>query len=225
MNTSLAEENYLKAIFTLYEREGTNVSTSALAEHLNVSAASVTDFVKKMAVKKLVRYEKSKGVLLSDLGEQIAVSIIRKHRLWEVWLVEKLGFRWDEIHEIAEQLEHVNSDALVEQLDKHLEFPKTDPHGDLIPDARGRFAKTTNIPLTSCETGDWVRFTGVADHSNSFLQFLTRNNLSLGDELQVLQIEQFDQSFEVKINRKVKRVFSKEVVKNLLVVKTSGGII
>lgn len=221
MNTSLAEENYLKAIFTLYERDGTNVSTSALAEHLNVSAASVTDFVKKMAAKKLVRYEKSKGVQLSDLGEQIAVSIIRKHRLWEVWLVEKLGFRWDEIHEIAEQLEHVNSDALVEQLDKHLGFPKTDPHGDFIPDARGRFAKNANVPLISCQTGDWVRFTGVADHSNSFLQFLTKNNLSLGDELQVLQIEQFDQSFEVKINRKVKRIFSKDVVKNLLVVKSA----
>ncbi|HNH20599.1 MAG TPA: metal-dependent transcriptional regulator, partial [Ferruginibacter sp.] len=117
--TSLAEENYLKAIYKLHERNGAMVSTSALAESLQVNAASVTDFIKKMAAKKLISYEKSRGVMLTEKGRLIALSIIRKHRLWEVWLVTNLGFKWDEVHEIAEQLEHVISDELIEQLDKH----------------------------------------------------------------------------------------------------------
>lgn len=215
--TSLAEENYLKAIYKLYEKSGTMVSTSSLAETLNISAASVTDFVKKIAAKKLVTYEKSKGVKLTEQGKNIALSTIRKHRLWEVWLVDKLGFRWDEIHEIAEQLEHVVSDELIEQLDKHLGFPKTDPHGDLIPDAKGRFIRMTSKPLADCVKGNKVKLTGVAEHSNSFLQYLTKNNLSLGDEILVESVEEFDHSFQVKVNKKERKLLSKEVVKNLLV--------
>ncbi len=216
--TSLAEENYLKAIYKLHEKSGAMVSTSALADTLQINAASVTDFIKKMAGKKLISYEKSKGVRLTEQGRSIAVNIIRKHRLWEVWLVNKLGFKWDEVHEIAEQLEHVISDELIELLDKHLGYPKADPHGDLIPDAKGRFAKTSSKPLLDCNAGDKVRFTGVADHSNSFLQFLTKSNLKLGDEILVESIEEFDNSFHVKVNRKERRTLSKEVVKNLLVV-------
>ena len=116
--TSLAEENYLKEIYKLHEKSGAMVSTSALAETLQINAASVTDFIKKMASKKLISYEKSKGVMLTEYGRQIALNIIRKHRLWEVWLVNKLNFKWDEVHEIAEQLEHVVSNELIEQLDK-----------------------------------------------------------------------------------------------------------
>ena len=166
--TSLAEENYLKAIYKLEEKHGDIVTTSALADTLAINAASVTDFIKKMATKKLITYEKSKGVKLSEEGRQIALNIIRKHRLWEVWLVNNLGFKWDEVHEIAEQLEHVISDELIEQLDKHLGYPKADPHGDLIPDAKGRFIKNTSKPLIDCVTGDKVKFTGVAEHSNTF---------------------------------------------------------
>jgi DtxR family transcriptional regulator, Mn-dependent transcriptional regulator len=216
--TSLAEENYLKAIYKLHEKSGTMVSTSALAEVLGVSAASVTDFIKKIAAKKLVAYEKSRGVRLTDQGRQIALSIIRKHRLWEVWLVNKLGFKWDEVHDIAEQLEHIISFELIEHLDKHLGYPKTDPHGDLIPDAKGRFAKTSSRPLLECTTGSKVKLIGVDDHSNSFLQYLTKNNLSLGDEIIVESIEEFDHTFHVKVNRKYKKMLSREVVKNLLVV-------
>jgi DtxR family Mn-dependent transcriptional regulator len=215
--TSSAEENYLKAIYKLHEKSGAMVTTSELAETLKVSAASVTDFIKKIAVKKLVSYEKSKGVKLTDTGRLIAVNIIRKHRLWEVWLVNKLDFKWDEVHEIAEQLEHVISDELIDHLDKHLGYPSTDPHGDLIPDAKGRFAKINSKPLLECKPGDKVKFTGVADHSNNFLQYLTKNNLHLGDEIQVQSVEVFDNTFSVKINRKENKVFSKEVVKNLLV--------
>lgn len=216
--TSLAEENYLKAIYKLQEKDGTIVSTSALAETLGINAASVTDFIKKMAVKKLITYKKSKGVLLSEQGRQIALSIIRKHRLWEVWLVNKLNFKWDEIHEIAEQLEHVVSDELIEQLDEHLGFPKADPHGDLIPDSKGRFAKITSKPLSDHQVGDIIRFVGVDEHSNSFLQYLTKNNIKLGDELLIESIEEFDKSYQVKVNRKEKKLLSKDVVKNLFVI-------
>ena len=216
--TSLAEENYLKAIYKLHEKSGNMVSTSALAETLAVSAASVTDFIKKMAAKKLVSYEKSRGVRLTDHGRMIALNTIRKHRLWEVWLVNKLGFKWDEVHDIAEQLEHVISDELIENLDKHLGYPKADPHGDLIPDAKGRFAKTSSKPLLEFVSGSKVKLVGVDDHSNSFLQYLTKNNLSLGDEILVEAIEEFDQTFHVKINKKQGKLLSRDVVKNLLVV-------
>ncbi len=215
--TSLTEENYLKEIYKLHEKNGAMVSTSSLAENLQINAASVTDFIKKMAAKKLISYEKSKGVMLTERGRIIAINIIRKHRLWEVWLVNNLGFKWDEVHEIAEQLEHVISDELIEQLDKHLGYPKADPHGDLIPDAKGRFIKTISKPLIECKKGDKVKFMGVAEHSNSFLQYLTKSNIKLGDELLVEAIEEFDKSFQVKINRKESKQLSKEVVKNLLV--------
>jgi DtxR family transcriptional regulator, Mn-dependent transcriptional regulator len=215
--TSSAEENYLKAIYKLHETSGAMVTTSELAESLKVSAASVTDFIKKIAAKKLVSYEKSKGVKLTDTGKQIAVNIIRKHRLWEVWLVDKLHFKWDEVHDIAEQLEHVVSNELIDHLDKHLGYPATDPHGDLIPDAKGRFAKTASKPLLDCTAGEKVKFIGVADHSNSFLQYLTKNNLHLGDEILVESVETFDSTFAVKVSGKANKVLSKEVVKNLLV--------
>jgi DtxR family transcriptional regulator, Mn-dependent transcriptional regulator len=215
---SLTEENYLKAIYKIYEKNGSMVSTSALAEELGVSAASVSDFVKKIAAKKLISYEKSKGVILTEKGRHIALNIIRKHRLWEVWLVNKLGFKWDEVHEIAEQLEHVVSDELIAELDKHLGYPKTDPHGDLIPDAQGNFAKNTGKPLHNCLANDVVKFIGVAEHSNPFLQFLTKNNLALGDEITVDSVEEFDNSYHITINGQLQKHFSKEVVKNLLVV-------
>lgn len=216
--TSLAEENYLKAIYKLHEKKGAMVSTSALAETLGINAASVTDFIKKMAAKKLISYQKSKGVTLTEKGRMIALTIIRRHRLWEVWLVNNLEFKWDEVHEIAEQLEHVISDELVRKLDKHLGYPKADPHGDLIPDEKGQFAKNSSKPLIDCVKGDKLKFTGVTEHSNSFLQYLTKSNIRLGDEIMVEAVEEFDNSFQVKINNKDRKHLSKEVVKNLLVV-------
>ncbi len=216
--TSLAEENYLKTIYKLHEKNNAMVTTSALAESLQINAASVTDFIKKMAAKKLITYQKSKGVSLTEAGSQVAVNIIRKHRLWEVWLVNNLGFKWDEVHEIAEQLEHIVSNELIEHLDEHLGFPKTDPHGDLIPDAKGRFAKVSSKPLLDHKVGENTKFVGVAEHSNSFLQYLTKNNIKLGDEILVEAIEEFDNSFQVKINKKERKLLSKEVVKNLFVI-------
>jgi DtxR family transcriptional regulator, Mn-dependent transcriptional regulator len=216
--TSLAEENYLKAIYKLHEKKGVMVSTSSLAQTLGINAASVTDFIKKMAAKKLISYQKSKGVNLTDKGRLIALTIIRRHRLWEVWLVNNLGFKWDEVHEIAEQLEHVISDELIKKLDKHLGYPKADPHGDLIPDEKGQFVKNSSKPLIECAKGDRLKFTGVTEHSNSFLQYLTKSNIRLGDEIAVEAVEEFDNSFQVKINNKDRKHLSKDVVKNLLVV-------
>jgi DtxR family Mn-dependent transcriptional regulator len=216
--TSLAEENYLKEIYKLHEKNGAMVSTSALAETLGINAASVTDFIKKMAAKKLISYQKSKGVSLTEKGRLIALTIIRRHRIWEVWLVNNLGFKWDEVHEIAEQLEHVVSDELIRKLDKHLGYPKADPHGDLIPDEKGQFAKNASKPLINCGKGDKLKFTGVAEHSNNFLQYLTKSNIRLGDEILVEAVEEFDNSFQIKINNKERKHLSKDVVKNLLVV-------
>jgi DtxR family Mn-dependent transcriptional regulator len=217
---SLAEENYLKNIYKLSEKKSGAVTTSSLADALQINAASVTDFVKKMAEKKMVTYQKSKGAMLTEAGKKIALKIIRKHRLWEVWLVNTLNFKWDEVHDIAEQLEHVNSDMLIERLDNHLGNPTADPHGDLIPDAKGKFIKDRSKPLLKCIAKQKVKFIGVAEHSNSFLQFLTKNNLKIGDELFIERIEAYDQSFHLKINKKTKKVFSKEVVKNILIVLT-----
>lgn len=214
--TSPTEENYLKAIYKLQERIDI-VTTSALAEFLTVQAASVTDFVQKMAVKKLISYKKSKGVKLLEKGREVAVHIIRKHRLWEVWLVNQLNFKWDEVHDIAEQLEHVTSDELIERLNTYLGSPKIDPHGDPIPDAKGRFPKHINKPLIQCKKGNLVKFVGVTEHSSNFLQYLEKINLQLGDEIKIESIEAFDSSFYIKINNKQKRILSKEVVIHLLV--------
>ena len=138
-HTSTAEENYLKAIFKITEKEGKTATTNAIAAALNTTAASVTDMLKRLAEKDLINYEKYRGVQLSSGGEQIATILIRKHRLWEVFLVNKLGFAWDEVHELAEQLEHIQGEALVERLDEYLGRPQFDPHGDPIPDAEGRW--------------------------------------------------------------------------------------
>jgi DtxR family Mn-dependent transcriptional regulator len=216
--TSLAEENYLKAIYKIFEKNSSAVSTSSLADSLKINAASVTDFVKKMADKKLVTYQKSRGVALTGQGKKIALKTIRKHRLWEVWLVNTLNFKWDEVHDIAEQLEHIQSNELIERLDNHLGNPKVDPHGDLIPNAKGKFIKNKSKPLLSCVPKQKVKFIAVAEHSTNFLQFLTKNNLKIGDTLIVERIEEYDKSFHLKVNKKDKKIFSKEVVNNILVV-------
>ena len=217
MNFSVSEENYIKSIYHLQQETGL-VNTNSLAAEMQTKAASVTDMLKKLSTKKILQYEKYKGFKLTENGKKVALSVVRKHRLWEYFLVEKLGFEWDKVHDIAEQLEHVVSNELIEQLDEHLGYPKTDPHGDLIPDAKGRFVKNSSKPLSDCRKGDKVKFIGVAEHSNSFLQYLTKSNIKLGDELLVEMIEDFDNSFEVKVNRKDRKLLSKDVVKNLLVV-------
>jgi len=215
---SLAEENYLKALYKIQEINGEMVATSALAQELRVNAASVTDMLKKMSRKKLVHYQKSKGSKLTEKGRLTAINIIRKHRLWEVFMVDKLGFRWDEVHDIAEQLEHIQSDSLIEKLDAFLGFPKADPHGDIIPDAKGVFAKSKAVLLASLKPGHDGKFTGVSDHSANFLNYLDKIGLSLGDIIKVKAVEAFDQNYTLQLKGKREVVVSLKVANSLLVV-------
>src|SRR4030095_5343353 len=214
---SFTEENYLKAIYKLQEQNGNSVANSDLAKALEVHSASVTDMLKKMSKKKLINYEKSKGFKLTEKGKQIALNIIRKHRLWEVFLLEKLGFGWDEVHEIAEQLEHIQSESLIDRLDQYLGHPKSDPHGDPIPNANGVFAKSKSILLSESKEGTQSRFVGVIDHSPSFLTYLDKIGLSLGDALTVKLIEEFDNSFTLQLKGKKEVIVSAKVANSLLV--------
>ncbi len=194
-----SEENYLKAIFHLERFSKEGVSTNAIAEQMHTKASSVTDMLKKLADKKLVHYVKYQGVTLTNSGRKTAAAIIRKHRLWEVFLVEKLDFSWDEVHEIAEQLEHIASDKLVDRLDKHLNFPKFDPHGDPIPSKDGTFPKRDKVLLSELKAEDSGICVGVKDTTTSFLKFLDKNGISLGKKITVIEKEDFDDSFKIKI--------------------------
>jgi DtxR family Mn-dependent transcriptional regulator len=213
---SFTEENYLKAIYKLQETNGEVVATSALAQVMGVHAPSVTDMLKRMAGKKLVTYQKSKGFRLTEKGKQVAVGIIRNHRLWEVFLVDKLGFRWDEVHDLAEQLEHIHSEALVNKLDAYLGYPKADPHGDPIPDANGVLPKSKSVLLSTLKDGDKGTFTGVTDHSAAFLNYLDKAGMSLGDSIKIRSIEEYDQTFTLQLKGKKEIVVSFKVANSLL---------
>lgn len=216
MNLSRAEENYLKTIYHLEQVSKEGVSTNAIAEKLESKPSSVTDMVQKLADKGLLTYVKYKGTTLSLDGKRIAVGIVRKHRLWEVFLVEKLHFNWDEVHVIAEQLEHIQSEKLTNQLDAFLGFPKVDPHGDPIPDAQGNYSKTkkqllSNVPLSS--QGICV---GVKNSESEFLRYLDKKNISIGSKIEVLNREEFDQSLYIKVDE-TEFYISKAVSENIYV--------
>jgi DtxR family Mn-dependent transcriptional regulator len=217
MAISFTEENYLKVIHRLSEATSEDISTNAVAELMQTKAASVTDMLRKLADKGWVNYQKYQGVRLSPAGEKIALSIVRKHRLWEVFLVDKMGFNWDEVHEIAEQLEHIESDELVQKLDAYLGFPKTDPHGDPIPNKEGILPELAYLHLSDIKAGKNCKLMGVAQDSAVFLQLLTKLNLSLGAKLAIIEINEFDRSFFVSINDAEPIFISHEVAKNILV--------
>ena len=216
-NISHTEENYLKAIFKLSEKSGSNASTNAIAKAMNTSAASVTDMVQRLSKKELINYERYKGVTLSQKGNQIATSLIRKHRLWEVFLVNQLNFSWDEVHEIAEQLEHIKSEELVERLDDFLGHPKFDPHGDPIPDAEGNFAVRKQIPLHELAPQEQAVIVGVQDHSSKFLQYLDQMKLILGVKITLLEQFEYDESVRIQIKKGRQLTLSKKVSQNLFV--------
>lgn len=196
---SLSEENYLKAIFHLQKHPKAGVSTNALAEEMQTKASSVTDMVKKLSDKNLVVYKKYQGVYLSESGRKTALQIVRKHRLWEVFLVEKLDFTWDEVHEVAEQLEHIKSEKLILELDKFLNYPKRDPHGDPIPDAEGDFQVANKTLLSDLSKGEKGTLVGVKDTSSEFLKYLDKNKIALGKTIEVLDKEEFDGSMLIQI--------------------------
>lgn len=214
MNT-LAEENYLKSIYHL-SLNSTSVSTNQLAALLNTKASSVTDMLKKLSDKGLINYMPYQGVSLTTAGEKIAVNIIRKHRLWEYFLVEKLDFKWDEVHEMAEEMEHISSTELIDRLDKFMGYPKYDPHGDPIPDCNGLF-KIHNLKAVASvglNTGGVI--CGVRDHSASFLQYLEKQELTIGKTILVKDIIEFDRSVILESEGKPKQI-SREVANNLLI--------
>lgn len=198
METTYTEENYLKAIWSLSVKSGKAVSTNKVAERLETKASSVTDMVRRLSDKGLVNYVKYQGVSLSGEGREVAVRVIRKHRLWECFLVDKLGFNWDEVHELAEQLEHIRSRELTDRLDDFLGHPSFDPHGDPIPNKHGNFPERERKSLAQCAVGESVILTGVSDSSASFLQFLNRLNLELGSKMTLVEKIEYDQSFLVK---------------------------
>src|ERR1700742_40888 len=197
MNT-LAEENYLKSIYHLSINSG-NVSTNQLAAFINTKASSVTDMLKKLADKELINYTPYQGVTLTPAGEKIAVNIIRKHRLWEYFLVEKLGFKWDEVHEMAEEMEHISSNELIDRLDKFMDYPKYDPHGDPIPDSSGKFKTHDLKPVSAVEINTSGIISGVRDHSAAFLQYLEKQGLTIGKKINVAEIIEFDRSMVLQI--------------------------
>ncbi len=215
---SPSEENYLKAIFMLGRKTDKAVNTNQLSKRLNAKASSITDMVKKLSDKDLVDYEKYKGVSLTLTGERIALSILRKHRLWETFLVEKLHFSWDEVHEIAEQLEHIQSRELVNRLDEFLGFPEMDPHGDPIPDKNGRMIYRESQILSTLPVGTKVILVGLKDSSDAFLRYLDSRGLVLGDALEIQAEEVYDRSLQIKkANRII--ILSEMAANNLLVKK------
>ncbi len=213
---SQSEENYLKAIFKINEDYDT-VTTNAVSAEIKTTAASVTDMLKKLSDKNLVSYEKYHGVQLTKKGESVAKVLIRKHRLWEVFLVDKLGYHWDEVHEIAEQLEHIQSETLIDKLEAFLGLPKFDPHGDPIPDAKGNIPNQQQIPLSELKQGERGVIVGVKDSSSKFLRYLDSIHVSLGSKIEVIEYFEYDNSRTVLINGKKKITLSNLVGKNLFI--------
>ncbi|WP_140486378.1 metal-dependent transcriptional regulator [Flavobacterium sp. GSA192] len=213
---TFSEENYLKAIYHLTVVSSSGVSTNAIAEVMETKASSVTDMLKKLAEKDLVNYKKYQGVTLTDKGKLEAKMIVRKHRLWEVFLVEKLAFSWDEVHDIAEQLEHIKSEKLINKLDDFLGNPTEDPHGDPIPNAQGLLPKIDKQLLSDLIEGQKGICVGVKDTSSEFLKYLDKQGIALGSTIEILGKENFDLSLRIKVNENLLNV-SNKIATNLFV--------
>jgi DtxR family transcriptional regulator, Mn-dependent transcriptional regulator len=211
---TFSEENYLKIIYQL-ERQGLKITPTAIAENLNNNPASVIDMLKKLGDKKLVSYDKTKGAKLSANGRSIAVAIIRKHRLWEVFLSEKLGYEWDQVHDIAEQLEHIQDSELADRLDKFLGSPEYDPHGDPIPSANGEMAAMNRIALEEAAVGAAYKVVGVKNTSPEFLQYLNKLGIGIGTKITVVEKIPFDGSLSIRIGKNSQVTVSKVFSQNL----------
>jgi DtxR family Mn-dependent transcriptional regulator len=204
--TSESEENYLKAIYHLSGKEEKPIATNSLAERLNMRAPSVTDMIKKLSEKGLTEYKKYYGVKLTNAGKEKALKVIRKHRLWEYFLVEKLGFSWSEVHEIAEQLEHINSIELIDRLDDFLDNPAFDPHGDPIPDKNGVMQAKKSILLSKLKENDSAVVTGVNNSSSEFLEYLDNLGVGIGTKLLLKKVFEYDNSMELLLDKSNKHI-------------------
>lgn len=214
---SLTEENYLKAMFNLSQVTG-EVFVNDLSKELDIKMPSVTSMVKRLASKNLVNYQSYKPLTLTDEGEKLALSIIRKHRLTEMFLVEKMGFGWEEVHEVAEQIEHIHSPKFFAKMDEMLGYPTVDPHGSPIPDSHGNIHQKTYQNLANFNKGDKVKFVAVNNSSDDFLKFLNSKEINLGLVLEILDKEEFDHSMTISFNDKT-IVLSQKVTQKILVEK------
>jgi DtxR family transcriptional regulator, Mn-dependent transcriptional regulator len=212
---SFTEENYIKAIYKLSANGSQEVNTNAIAEALDTKAASVTDMLRKLSAKGIADYVKYRGVTLTQKGERVALQIIRKHRLWEVFLVEKLKFNWDEVHDVAEELEHIKSDLLIKRLDEFLGYPKFDPHGDPIPSENGEMNVKQQKLLADMEVNSAGIVVGVNDSQPLFLQYLDKMGIYLGAKIKVIDKIPYDNSLEINLENKKKLVVSSEVARNI----------
>lgn len=219
MSLTHTEENYLKAIFTIADRDDSPIRTNDIAKLLNTKASSVTDMLKKLAEKELILYERYKPISLSHSGIKVATHLIRKHRLWETFLVENLGFNWSEVHHIAEQLEHIQAPELVQRLADYLDNPLYDPHGDPIPDSEGYFPQRDQVLLGSLKPGECGRLCSVVEDDTSFLKVLNLLEIKIGTLLEVESIISFDDTMQVRISQKQSKILSNKICNNLFVIK------
>jgi DtxR family Mn-dependent transcriptional regulator len=216
MNYSVSEENYIKNIYHLQQQTET-VTTNSLANELRTKPASVTDMLKKLQTKKLLEYERYRGFKLNATGNKIALNIVRRHRLWEFFLVNKLGFEWDKVHEIAEELEHVSSVELIKRLDSFLNFPQTDPHGDPIPDTNGKIAFIKQLSLAEIISKKNVVVSSVSNQSPEMLEMLKHYHIGIGTSLKINKHFAFDGSVEIEVVQQAPCIISEQVAKNIFV--------
>lgn len=216
LNFSASEENYIKTIYHLQQQDGT-VTTNELAARLQTKPASITDMMKKLKTKKLVNYQPYQGFRLTAEGNKVALGIIRRHRLWEYFLAEKLKFNWHEVHDIAEDMEHVSSKKLIDKLDEFLGYPRFDPHGDPIPDANGKLEAGKKICLTDLQTNKQAIVSQVANQSVELLELLKHQGISIGAKLEVKKKFDFDHSIEIKVNKLPVIIMSEQLAKNIYV--------
>jgi len=215
-NYSTSEENYLKSIFHL-QNEGSSVTTNELANELKTRPASVTDMMKKLKAKKLLHYKPYRGFSLTNEGNRVALGIIRRHRLWEYFLAEKLKFSWDEVHDVAEVLEHVSNKKLTDKLDEFLGFPRVDPHGDPIPDANGKIEDNNQFCITALPLNTHAIVCKVSNQKSEILELLKYNNISIGSKVEVKKKFDFDNSMEIRIGRQPSFIISEQLSKNIFV--------
>lgn len=218
MSITTTEENYLKAIYQLAQSESGKIPNFSIAQNLEINPATVTEMLKKLADKKWIDYSRTGGATLTKEGGLLALKVIRKHRLWETFLVKTMGFTWDEVHEVAEQLEHIQSEKLLDRLDRFLGYPKFDPHGDPIPNSMGEIPVMHAKLLSECRVGEVRTFVAVANHTQSFLQYLDKIGFQIQDTVEIEDVHEFDQSMNVLLNKEKKATFSASVAQSLLVV-------
>lgn len=214
--SSVTKENYLKALYAL-SQEGKDVSISELGKRMNVSKPTVNDMIKKFKTKGWVKYVKYKPVQLTKEGNRIAALIVRKHRLTEMFLSKVMGFGWEEVHDIAEEIEHIDSESFFDRMDEILGFPTVDPHGSPIPDKNGEMSFHQYLPLSQCEVGNVVKVRALRESSTDFLIFLNKKNVVLGTQIKILDKEEFDNSIHIKKDGEVELDLSYDVARRLLV--------